>query len=131
VPPRCPQERIPADDLVVISHSHGLQPVLYAAKQGLKIDLLIDVCGPVRWDMLPIAGAAKKHIHRWVHIHAGHRDRWQWFGSLFDGHVGIVRKHPLADENLAIPEADHSQVMRDPRYQALIRGVLEGRVHGE
>jgi hypothetical protein len=131
VPPRCPDERIPPAQLVIISHSHGLQPVLFAAKHGLKIDLFIDICGPVRQDMLAVARDAKPNIRRWVHIHAGRRDRWQWYGTLFDGKWGIVRKHPSAHENLSVPEADHGEITRDPRYHALIRGVLEGRVHGE
>lgn len=131
VPPRCREQQIPSDDLVVISHSHGLQPVLFAAKMGLKIDLFIDICGPVRKDMLPIAEMAKPNIKRWVHIHAGRRDRWQWLGTLFDGRVGIIRRHPLAHENLPVPETDHGGVTRDPRYHSLIRGILEGRIHGE
>lgn len=130
VPPRCPEERIPPADLVVISHSHGLQPVLFAAKYGLQIDLFIDISGPVREDMMDVARAARSNIKRWVHIHGGRRDRWQWLGELFDGRVGIIKNHPLA-ENLPVPEADHSVVTRDPRYHALILGILEGRIHGE
>jgi len=130
VPPRCPDKMIAPEDLVVISHSHGLQVVLYAAARGLKIDLLIDISGPVRADMFVTATKAKLNIKRWVHLYGGRKDRWQWLGGLFDGNVGIVRKHPLA-ENLEVPKADHSMVTRDPNYHALIQGILEGRVHGE
>jgi hypothetical protein len=130
VPPRFPDLQIPPCDLVVISHSHGLQPVLFAAMYGLKIDLLIDVSGPVRQDLMPIAQAAKPNIRRWVHTYGGRRDRWQWLGGLFDGHVGVERKHPLA-ENLQVPGADHGEVLREPRHQLMIKGILEGTIHGE
>lgn len=129
VPPRCPQMQIPGDDLVIVSHSHGLQPVLYAAAMGLKIDLLVDVSGPVREDMMETAKLAKPNIRRWVHTYGGSKDRWQWLGGLFDGHLGIERKHPLA-ENIQVPGADHGEVLREPRHQAFIKGVLEGTIHG-
>lgn len=131
VPPLAPDLQVPSEDLVVISHSHGLQPVLFAAEDGLKIDLFIDIAGPVRKDMMGTAARARPNIRRWVHVHAGRRDRWQWLGTLFDGHRGIVRKHPLAHENYPVPEADHSEVVREPKYHDLIRGILEGRIHGE
>lgn len=130
VPPLCPEKRIPPDQLVVISHSHGLQPVLYAAAAGLKIDLFVDVSGPVRHDMMPVAAAARPNIRRWVHLYGGHRDRWQWLGELFDGHLGIVRDHPLANENIKVPGADHSEILREPVHQVLMRGILEGTLQG-
>jgi len=130
VPPRCPDKLIAPEDLVVISHSHGLQVVLYAAARGLKIALLIDISGPVRADMMPTALLAKPNIKRWVHTYGGRRDRWQWLGGLFDGHVGIERKHPLA-ENLQVPGADHGEVLREPRHQPMMKGILEGTIHGE
>ena len=126
VPPRCPERRVPAAETVVISHSHGLQVALCAAAEGLKIDTLVDVCGPVRMDLRGTAGQARPNIRRWVHVHAGRRDRWQWFGTLFDGYLGVVREHPLADQNVAVPEADHGQVLRDPRYFHVVTDALEG-----
>lgn len=131
VPPRCPERQIPSRDLVVISHSHGLQPVLYAASQGLKIDLLIDVSGPVRYDLMDVAKAARPNIRRWVHIYGGHKDLWQWFGELFDGHLGIVRKHPLASLNVRVAQADHGAVLREPTYHDILRSALEGRLSGQ
>lgn len=130
VPPRFPDLRIPPDELVIVSHSHGLQPVLFAAAAGLKIDLLIDVSGPVREDMMPWATKARPNIRRWVHTYGGRKDRWQWLGGLFDGHVGIERKHPLA-KNLQVPGADHGEVLRDPRHFKMIHDILEGRIDGE
>jgi hypothetical protein len=113
VPPLCPERRIPANDLLVITHSHGLQVALYAFAYGLK-GRLIDVSGPVRKDMRVIAEAARPNIRSWTHIHSDQSDRWQWLGELFDGHLGIVRKHPLADRNSLVAGVGHSELLNDP-----------------
>jgi hypothetical protein len=127
VPPRCKDRRIPPMETIVLSHSHGLQPVLFAAAKGLQIDTFVDVCGPVRMDLLPIARAARKNIRRWVHIHAGKRDLWQWFGEIGDEHFGIVRKHPLAHQNIAVDTADHGEILRDPKYFQIVIDALKGK----
>ena len=124
VPPLAPDRRIPPSETVIITHSHGLQPTLFAAAKGLRIDTLIDVAGPVREDMMPTATLARPNIRRWVSIHGGRRDRWQWFGAFFDGHVGIVRDHPLAHETVSVPTADHGDVLRTPAYFPVIGEAL-------
>lgn len=124
VPPLYPALWLAPRETVVISHSHGLQPTLWAAAEGLRINLLIDVAGPVRKDMLPVAERARPNIGRWVHIHAGRRDWWQVWGGLFDGHLGVVREHPLADLNLPVPAADHGDVLRTPAYFPIIGQAL-------
>ena len=125
VPPRCPEKRILPEETAIVSHSHGLQPVLAAAAKGLKIAILVDVAGPVRKDMRRIAEAARPNIAQWVHIHAGRRDRMQLWGQLFDGRLGVVRQHPLADENIALADADHSEALHRPQYFPVIaRAVL-------
>lgn len=123
--------RAGADPVVLITHSHGLQPALYGCAQGLKVDLLIDVSGPCREDIMPIAALARPNIKRWVHLYGGKRDRWQWLGALFDGKWGVVRKHPLAHENHCERKADHGAMLRDERYQSLIHGLMIGTIHGE
>ena len=125
VPPRCPDKQVPGKDVTIISHSHGLQVVLFAAAAGLKINTFIDICGPVRKDMMPIATAAKPNIRRWVHFSAGRRDRMQWFGTLFDGHFGIVRGHPLAHQNVSVKDADHGSLLRDPAHFSKINDALK------
>ena len=127
--PRCEQQRLPPEETVILSHSHGLQPVLVAAAKGLQIHTFVDVAGPVRKDMRAIAEAARPQIRRWVHIHAGHRDRMQWLGELWDGHLGVVREHPLADENVSVPQADHSEVLRLPQYFPVIARAVLGSNH--
>lgn len=125
VPPRCPDQRLPAAETTIISHSHGLQVVLCACAEGLKVDTFIDVAGPVRQDMMPLAEAARPNIRRWIHVHAGHRDKWQWFGTFGDGFFGIVRQHPLADENVPVLKADHGDVLRNPIYFPIIGSCLQ------
>lgn len=114
VPPLHPEFRVPPEETVVITHSHGLQVALYAAAMGLKIDRLIDVAGPVRKDMMDVAKTARPNIRRWLHLHSDFSDRMQWLGELFDGHFGIVREHPLADENDGVRKVGHGGLLRDP-----------------
>lgn len=128
VPPRCPDRRIAPGDLVLLTHSHGLQVALFALAAGLKARALIDVCGPVREDMLPIARLAAAQVDTWTHLHGGRRDRWQWFGALFDGHVGIRRAHPLADRNVACPDADHDDPLVVEALWPLIAGAVGDRL---
>jgi hypothetical protein len=114
VPPLCPDRRVPAAELNVVTHSHGLQVALAAAANGLKIDTLLSVAGPVRKDMREVTAQARKNIRYWVHLHSDKSDRWQWFGTLFDGKIGIVREHPSADLNIKVPQVGHSEMLREP-----------------
>jgi hypothetical protein len=91
-----------------------MQVALFAAASGLKIRTLITVAGPVRKDMREVAAKARGNIHRWVHVASDSSDRWQWMGTLFDGKLGIIREHPLADRNVRIKDVGHSQLLRDP-----------------
>ena len=114
VPPRCPDQRVPGDELIVIAHSHGGQVAIMAAAFGLKIAHLITVAAPIRKDVQPYAQRALDNIGEWTHIHSDSSDKWQWFGSLFDGRWGIYRAQPLADRNVAIPKVGHSEILRKP-----------------
>jgi hypothetical protein len=116
VPPLAPERRWPPDETVLITHSHGIQAALYAAAQGLKIDRLLDVAGPVRSDMMDVARQARPNIRRWLHVHSDFSDRMQWLGEMFDGHFGIIRQHPLADVNVGIKKVGHSGLLRNPKY---------------
>jgi hypothetical protein len=113
VPPWCPEARIPPDELLVIAHSHGVQPALWAFALGLR-GRLLSIGSPIRKDMLPIAERARPNIARWVHVHSDGSDNWQWLGALFDGRIGVYRQHPLADVNRLIPKVGHSEILRDP-----------------
>lgn len=97
----------------IVCHSHGLQVVLMAAAAGLRIQTLISVGSPVRADMQHIAALARPRIGYWLHLHSDHSDRWQWLGTIGDGALGIVREHPLADDNQAVPHVGHTGVLTD------------------
>lgn len=113
VPPFCPESRLPPEQTQLIAHSHGLQVALYACAAGLRVQTLISLGSPIREDMRATAEQARPNIARWVHVHSDSSDRWQWFGTLFDGRFGIVRRHPLADRNVGIPKVGHSTLLRD------------------
>ncbi len=98
-------------DRNIIAHSHALQVALYACASGLKINKLISLAGPVRDDMRAIAAAARPNIGRWIHVHSDKSDRTQWLGEWGDGVLRIVRAHPLADMNIAIPRVGHSDML--------------------
>lgn len=114
VPPLCPANRWPPAETVIVTHSHGLQVALYAAALGLKIDRLLSFMGPVRKDMMSVATQARPNIRRWRQVRSDKTDKWQWLGELFDGHLGIVRNHPLADVNETVPGVGHTGVLNDP-----------------
>lgn len=114
VPPLCPEKRIPPDQLSIVAHSHGLQPVLFACAAGLCVRTLISVGSPVRKDLRAVVAQARPNIGHWLHIHSDHSDRWQLFGSLFDGHWGVQRQQAAADRNDSVPHVGHSQLLRDP-----------------
>lgn len=120
-------EPFPPSQTVVISHSHGLQCVLYAASLGLKIDRLVDIAGPVRTDMMSIAAKARPNIRAWLHVYCpGLKDYMQLLGELFSGGQPH-RRHPLADLNLGVPSVGHSGLLYDvpdfPLWQS--RGLID------
>lgn len=119
VPPLAPERRIPPDQTIIISHSHGLQVVLYACAAGLKVDRLVDIAGPVRGDMRGVHGQAAPNIRAHLHLHSDDSDRMQIFGAVGDGVFGVVRKLKRAGVvNRELPKAGHSGVLHDPAWMA-------------
>lgn len=104
---------VPLADRNLIAHSHALQVVAYACANGLKINRLVTIGSPVRSDMADVYAKARKNIGVWTHVHSDGSDRIQWFGELFDGHLGIVREAPLADRNILIASVSHSRLLND------------------
>lgn len=125
VPPVRPAARVPIEDVNIITHSHGLQCVLHAAALGLRVNSLIDVCGPVRHDMLDVARAARPNIRLWQHLYDTRRDRWQILGGIGDGVFGIVRSHPLADLNVLVENAGHTGALNDPEFFGVWSSLLD------
>lgn len=130
VPPLCPDRRVPGAEVNLIAHSHGLQVVLYAAQMGLKINRLISVCSPVRWDVMRSCPEARANIKSWLHLFSDETDYMQVLGEFFDqGHFGIVRRHPWADANAFIgPGLGHGDILRDPAnfHLWMEKGWLDG-----
>lgn len=118
VPPLCPDKRLMPGEVNLIVHSHGLQVALFAAQMGLRINRLISVCSPVRFDVMQKCPDAQKNINYWTHLYSDQTDYMQILGELFDqGHLAWRRKHPWADRNEFIGHGlGHGDILRDPRY---------------
>ena len=79
---------------------------------------------PVCADMMATAREAKPYIGRWLHLASGKSDRMQWLGELFDGKLGIIREHPLADEQYSLKKAGHAGILTDPALVAKYAPVV-------
>ena len=102
--------------LSVVAHSHGGQVAAYAAAQGLQIERLVTVATPVRGDMDEVYSKAAQNIGRWVHLHSNN-DIWQVLGGLMDGKWGIHREVPYADENIMVPDIQHSDFLHPELWE--------------
>lgn len=115
VPPLVPESEdyVRVRDRNIIAHSHGAQVVAYACATGLRVNRLITVGSPVRADMDDVYRRARPNIASWLHVHSDSSDRWQWFGELFDGHLGIVRAQQWADRNKLVAGVSHTKLLED------------------
>lgn len=111
VPPVDPSRAPKAEDVHIISHSHGRQVVLFAAALGLKIGTWVDVCGPVRDDMVETQRVARANIGKHLHVHGNIDDYWQILGQFGDVNM-LRREDPLADVNVAI-DGGHTCLLND------------------
>jgi hypothetical protein len=110
-----PERKIPPNQLHIICHSHAAQVVAFAAADGLQINTLVTVGSPVRADLFEVYHRARSRIGFWWHFYSDRTDRWQWLGEIGDGRVGIVRRHPCADQNVGLAQVGHSQILNDMR----------------
>ena len=112
-----------------IAHSHGGNLPFVAAAMGLKINVLVTISTPIRFDVLrKFATQARPnigwHIHYWS---VG--DPIQAAGEWGDGRVGWVREHPEADENIMLPaEAGHTGLLENPKFRGELLTAVE-RIH--
>lgn len=109
---------VPYHARTIFAHSHAAQVVAYcAAHHGHEtpIRCVYTICSPVRGDMMDVYRKAKPYIHHWVHLWApGWKNRMQWLGELFDGHLGFQATMPPADHNIRLSsKAGHGGVLRD------------------
>jgi hypothetical protein len=112
----CVSLRIPHGQLDIVSHSHGLQGVLWAAAHGLHIRQLIDISGPVRRDVP--AALARENIGHWISVHSGGKlsDWTRLGGQLFDWRVATPAKNPWADVTVKPSRVGHSGVLNDAQH---------------
>lgn len=127
VPPLAPQFAVPPTETHVITYSFGLDVALHAAAQGLRIQTLITIGGPVRRDMMSIAEEARRNIYQWICVHS--RDDWtQQFGTWFDREWNPFRPtpvHPLADSGIELPRAaGHGGAFYEEKWFDLVWGRI-------
>ena len=74
----------------LLTHSHGLQVAAFAATQGLVLDTVMSLAGPVRRDLMSQYRALRNQtLHRWIDVWA-HEPLWagglpwQKLGSRFN-----------------------------------------------
>lgn len=116
-------------------HSHGINPVLIACAFGLRINVLVSVCSPVRIDVLEKYGEmARKNIGYHLHYYSN-GDKVQFAGGLGDGHLGVIRDFDYSkdgrviyrrDEAVVLPdEAGHSGLLNDVKYRPELLTAVE------
>lgn len=125
-----PRHFLRGRNLHSICHSHGGNlPYIACSAYGLHINVLVTVSTPIRWDVLKVHGEKARqnighHIHYW-----SEGDEIQAAGEAGDAHLGWVREHPFADENIKLPkEAGHSGLLENPFYFEELLTFVE-RVH--
>ncbi len=104
------------DDLCIIDHSHGRQPTKFALHHGLRARTVIHVSGPIRADVDALTRKSRANVGRLVTLHGGRRDYMQILGEISDGHLGVMRNDPEADERYVVPSAGHSTLLNDSRH---------------
>src|SRR5258706_10586552 len=97
----------------VLSHSHGLQVVSYAAARGVQFDTAVSVSGPIRRDMQRARRLAKANIRHWIQYAdpTGH-DKTIIEGEMFDGNLGAVFELPEG-QTILTPGTGHSGALSD------------------
>ncbi len=99
----------------IVSHSHMIQNVWFAADAGQRFGTVLDLSGPVREDMAFVRSRARGNIGKLVHVTDPTGDDATILeGEAFDGHVGWNLELPEADVNLKAPHQGHSGLTTDP-----------------
>lgn len=97
----------------VVSHSHGLQVVAFAAASGQRFATALSISGPPRLDMAPVRAIARPNIGRWIQTFDPDpaSDPTIHEGMLFDGGVSLSLELPEGDLSLPVPEHGHSGLL--------------------
>ena len=113
----------------LISHSHGMQIVAYAAYFGLRLGTVVTVAGPKRDKLDRQYKSIQTGSKCWIHVHSDWRDVWQLFGSLRWGSpFGQARDMKYANKNVYIPHTSHTDLMDFEllRNQGIFRSIMKG-----
>lgn len=100
---------------VLIAHSHGVNPAIFAAAAGERIDVLVSIGSPVRSDLSDYYARARENIGFWLHVYDSKFDRTGSFGAIGDGNFDWwwnpkSRMQIHAHQNLALPGIGHSRL---------------------
>lgn len=101
---------LPYEDRVVVGHSHGGQPALFCAAEGVPIKRLLTIGTPVRADMQDVIRRARPNLGTWWHVASLEQDWTAVWGRFGDGAIGGGRQFRAADMNILIPGIGHSEL---------------------
>jgi hypothetical protein len=110
-------------DLVVWSHSHGLQVVTFACIKGAQFKTAFSISGPIRRDMLRARRIAAARIGTWVQFaDPTGTDKTIIEGQWHDG-TWPLRAEFTLPEGLTIdtPDSGHSGLVQDAALRARYR----------
>lgn len=98
----------------VVSHSHGLQVVAFAAALGQRFGTAISISGPIRRDMKRALRAGLGNIERWAQVVDPDDDMTIREGQFGDGEVGWNYDLELQGAiNIHTPGSGHSGMTED------------------
>jgi hypothetical protein len=109
-------------DRNIIGASHGGQ---VAARIASRVDCarLLTIGTPVRHEMAEIYATV---TCPWLHVYStGWENRWQYFGQLFDRHVGFSLQMPAPAQNIRLEGTGHVDLVREPaRFDTIYQRVI-------
>jgi hypothetical protein len=128
-----PGHWLPAWLTYIWAHSHGGNVVFFACADGMKVDVLVTFCTPVRGDMAEAIKRARPNVAYWIEVHSDAcADKIQRLGEVGDGVFDLdgvqsfndlvdpVSGHTFKDLKLGPDETivvddGHSKILNDPR----------------
>ena len=126
----------PTGPRIVIAHSHGVNPAIYAAAAGARLDVLVTIASPVRDDMRETYRIARPNIGYWLHVYDAKFDRTGSAGAFGDGSFDWwwnpkSRHQPVAHQNLALLGISHSRLLNEDsaRFMSEVLPLVTHIVH--
>jgi hypothetical protein len=98
----------------IISHSHGLQVVIFASAKGQRFGTVISISGPTRRDMDRAMRAGMGNVEKWVQVVDPVSDMTIREGQAADGRLGWSYDIELPGAiNIHTPGTGHSGMTLD------------------